>query len=584
MKAWTFLLALLLVTSVSAGMDIIGPGDSTTDRVVNLVTPPTPAVTNTTIGNVNSSTWWGNYLWTDYDMPSILSYTYNQTTPFTNWLSTFVYNYNQTVLYYSDEDWINKNATNAFVFNESKLATTYYNATQSNTVTGTVVGGIEKTQHQDGKYDGDTLNITEASGMPGLDLRINFTGITTFNAGVMRYKTSSLAGDYPIIQLWNYDTSDWEAYPAVAESEFFATIEQPVFDSTDHVSGGVVQMRLYKASNGNTQNKYYVDWIAISKGFGTPSGEEVDPYSIHRDGSTSWIGNENGNGFNSTGWDNIGALNWSNVTITESQISDLQSYLTGMDYTNLILSNQSNTYSNGTGLQNFSNNNIITTGKMRVGPNNDYEILHDGTANDFEGLEFFDSTGTSLRAQMKALWSNDGATEYYVIGSGGWKGARSLTLQLMASNAEMTLTGNTPRINLAGKSGGSGGKVLQLFHITQDNTDGGLGAQNWGDIGIYGSGKTAPIPPSVVYWFWDASPSSAYNNATIKLTPDDKFGINIPNTTAPAYPLEVRKNVSGITIWSEGSVNASTLTARDGYTGSCINASYVGGIVTGCND
>ena len=190
-------------------------------------------------------------------------------------------------LYYADEDWINKNSTNAFIFNESKLATIYYNATQSLAVTGTIDGGVlSDTHHADGSYDGVTFNFSEESGSPGLDLRMNFTDIETFNAGVMRYKTSSLAGDYPVIQLWSYDDSIWEDYPTVAESESFATITQPAFDSTEHVSGEIVQMRIYKASNGNTQNHYYVDWITISKGYGTPAGEEVDPLSVHKTGGT----------------------------------------------------------------------------------------------------------------------------------------------------------------------------------------------------------------------------------------------------------------------------------------------------------
>ena len=185
--------------------------------------------------------------------------------------------------YYSDEIWINKNSTNAFNFNETKLSTIYYNATQSQAIAGTIDGGtLVDTNHQDGKYDGNTFNFSEVSATPGLDLRINFTGITTFNQGVMRYKTASgLAGVYPIIQMWNYNTLAWEDYPPVAQSITFATIEQPVFDSAEHVSGGVAQMRIYKATKGNTGNKYYIDWIAITKGFGTPSGEEVDPYSFH---------------------------------------------------------------------------------------------------------------------------------------------------------------------------------------------------------------------------------------------------------------------------------------------------------------
>jgi len=184
--------------------------------------------------------------------------------------------------YYSDEEWINKNDSNGFIFNASKLATIYYNASQPNAVAGVIDGGtIADTQHQDGNYDDVTFNFSEQAGSPALDLRMNFTNIEDFNQGIMRYKTSGLSGDYPIIYMWDYDSEDWDEYPAVAESENFATIVQPVFDSADHILNGVAQMRIYKAGNGNTNNHYYVDWVAVSKGYGTPSGNEVDPFSIH---------------------------------------------------------------------------------------------------------------------------------------------------------------------------------------------------------------------------------------------------------------------------------------------------------------
>jgi len=164
-------------------------------------------------------------------------------------------------------------------FNESRLSSVYHNATKSAFVAGTLnAGTLFNTQHLDGKYDGVTFNFTEVAGSPGLDLRLNFTNITDFNQGVMRYKTSTLSGVFPIVQLWNYDTSTWEDYPAVAESLTFATIPQPVFDSTDHISNGVVRMRIYKLVNGNINNHYYVDWVAIISGYGVPSGEEVDPF------------------------------------------------------------------------------------------------------------------------------------------------------------------------------------------------------------------------------------------------------------------------------------------------------------------
>jgi len=180
-------------------------------------------------------------------------------------------------------NWTSANNWNSFdgstlTFNESKFNSTYHSATQSEAVAGTIDGGtLTDTQHTDGNYDGVTFNFSEEAGSPGLDLRMNFTGLTSFNSGVMRYKTSNLAGTFPIIQMWNYVDEGWEDYPAVAESKSFKTITQDVFDSSEHVNIlGVAQMRIYKSSNGNTNNHYYVDWVAVIKGY-IPSGNEVDP-------------------------------------------------------------------------------------------------------------------------------------------------------------------------------------------------------------------------------------------------------------------------------------------------------------------
>ena len=246
----------------------------------------TANIQNLVNNSINSS----NY-WDDYNVASDIN--------FDNLTWTFGDNWN----YISD--------INQWEFNETNLATTYYNASQSSTTAGTIDGGtLANTEHSDGIYDGKTFNFSEESGSPGLDLRINFTRIEDFTNGVTRYKTSSLAGLYPIIQLWNYDTSTWEDYPSVPESLSFATITQPVFDSSEHISDNVVQMRIYKASNGNTNNHYYVDWIAISKGYGTPAGEEVDPYSIHRDGNISLTGNWDAGAFNITAQFFHGLFDW----------------------------------------------------------------------------------------------------------------------------------------------------------------------------------------------------------------------------------------------------------------------------------
>ena len=96
-------------------------------------------------------------------------------------------------IYYSDEIWINKNASDGFVFNDSKFDPVYHNATQAGIVNGVIDGGdLGDTQHQDAGYDGVSFNFSEE--VTGLDLRMNFTGldVDTFSRGIMRYKTSDL--------------------------------------------------------------------------------------------------------------------------------------------------------------------------------------------------------------------------------------------------------------------------------------------------------------------------------------------------------------------------------------------------------
>lgn len=203
--------------------------------------------------NVNSSSYWDNL-----NVPSDIDF------------DDLTWSFGDSWNYISSNQWF---------FNESKLSTTYYNATSATAVDGVVdAGSVNDTKHPDGNFDDVTLNISESAGGPGIDFRINFTdGITGFSQGVMRYKTSTLAGDPAEIQLWDFTNSEWDSFPNMVETLDFRIIEQPVFNDDVYVSNGTVAMRVYKSSNGNTNNHYYIDWLTIADGYAVPAGEEVDP-------------------------------------------------------------------------------------------------------------------------------------------------------------------------------------------------------------------------------------------------------------------------------------------------------------------
>ena len=218
----------------------------------------------------------------------------------------------------SADDWINLNDSTGSVeidFNDSKLSVIYYDVMSAQSVKGTIDGTIDLIQHPNGDYDEITLNITEEAGSPGLDIRFNFTNVNDFSAGVMRYYTNDINGDLPLVQMWDYDSGSWEDYPQMIDSLNFVTMTQPVFDSTDHIQNNTVQMRIYKSTNGNINNHYYIDWVAISFGYGVPAGEEVDPKSIHYDGTVPLTDNWNQGEFNLTNTNSwfLGKIDWSSI-------------------------------------------------------------------------------------------------------------------------------------------------------------------------------------------------------------------------------------------------------------------------------
>lgn len=176
------------------------------------------------------------------------------------------------------DDWILYNdILHEFSFNESKLATTFYNCSNVSAVAGTVEGGF----YEINKYDGISLNVTETAGAPGMDFRINFTGIVDFNQLIWRYK--SIVGENHItkVQLWDYDDNDWETYATLSDVGAYNVKEIGVYDADEHILDGAIQMRFISESNGNTNHIHYFDWVTIADGFATPSGAEIDPYSIH---------------------------------------------------------------------------------------------------------------------------------------------------------------------------------------------------------------------------------------------------------------------------------------------------------------
>jgi len=191
--------------------------------------------------------------------------------------------------------------TNELTFDEEELndsildglVTTYYNASSVVAVIGTVEGDLADIQ----AFNGDIYNISEVSSE--FDLRVNFTGITDFNQIIYRYKSETEEPHTMYAQVWSYTDSAWQHISQESTREHLGIFVYPIFVSSDHISGGLVQLRFYV--DGGTPpktHKWQFDWITISLGVATPSSSESDPFSIHKDGNTPLTGNWDAGSYN----------------------------------------------------------------------------------------------------------------------------------------------------------------------------------------------------------------------------------------------------------------------------------------------
>jgi len=211
-------------------------------------------------------------------------------------------------IYWEDSDTI--------VFNQSKLETVFFNASAVDNVTGTAAGTNELLQ----TYDSISYNISEVAS--DIDFRVNFSGITEFNNLIVRYKTPEEdSGHILQVQIYEPDEDEWEDYGVLPPTTGYSIVQFGVYDEEDHIDGeGVVQVRFYQDESSGKTHLHEFDWVTISKGFGTPAGQEVDPLSIHKDGTVSLTGNWNAVLNISAEYFN-GLFNW-----TTTLVSD---YLTG---------------------------------------------------------------------------------------------------------------------------------------------------------------------------------------------------------------------------------------------------------------
>jgi len=197
------------------------------------------------------------------------------------------------------------------------------------------VGNISSINLSDENY----LVIEENNGANAWQFNVNFTGVTSFSNLILRERYNGGAGHNIKIGLFDCDDGGYEEEytPDITDMDNFAFSLYNILDQNEHVcTGGNVSIQLRHVDNGINTHSFELDYIALQTGATTVVAEESDPnffswlaeaVFLRHDGTIAWTGNEDGNSFNTTGWD-YGFFNFlgnSVSRITKLWVQDIDS-------------------------------------------------------------------------------------------------------------------------------------------------------------------------------------------------------------------------------------------------------------------
>jgi hypothetical protein len=172
------------------------------------------------------------------------------------------------------------------VYYPSKIATT---------------GGTNTTANRTTMWydDARSYNITETTGGSPLTVLINYTGVTTFNVwDIKEYYIGSSSHNIQFA-IWDYDSSSWEQYWNIVGQNGYNVITLRIADPASHISGGIVQIRLFHVETGISSHRLRIDYSQLLQGNNVGASTSLEGYAKYAFNYNNFYGNGN---INTTGF------------------------------------------------------------------------------------------------------------------------------------------------------------------------------------------------------------------------------------------------------------------------------------------
>ena len=129
------------------------------------------------------------------------------------------------------------------------------------TTGGTPVGTVAGVQTWN---DGTEYQVPEVTGVPGFDVRFNFTGIESIRYISTNIKYDGSASHDVVLQIYNYTDAAWETLTHIGSADEYNTrfVSLPASDA-DYISSGSAVLRAYHVTSGNASHDIHFDFISL---------------------------------------------------------------------------------------------------------------------------------------------------------------------------------------------------------------------------------------------------------------------------------------------------------------------------------
>ena len=145
------------------------------------------------------------------------------------------------------------------------LTDVYYTASGITLSNGTSTDALSDLQTY---LDGNVYHIDEVSGVPGINLIVEFTNVKSISAIIIDCYYKGGAAHTVGIYLYNYSTTDWDRFTVISHGLDFEQYVITIVDSTNYMSNTnprVAQLSFYHEITGIASHDLYIGYAGLKE-------------------------------------------------------------------------------------------------------------------------------------------------------------------------------------------------------------------------------------------------------------------------------------------------------------------------------